>query len=216
MGKLININETGIISLDVSSAKTILNNMGFKVANIIKTVLNPVIDPGSKVDLIITEDGEVMYVIPSKVDIGEGDMSSTMSIEAENKDLIRRFWNELSRGNLAIIDEFCADNFIRYATDRQEMDKEGYKNLCSQILTNIPDVHFTLDDIVAEGNRAAFRFTWAGTVQSAAMNGSLKGKHISITEDYFCRIENGKIVEFTNLFDRLSYFEQAGITPPSQ
>ena len=137
-----------------------------------------------------------------------------MSIEEENKDLIRRFWNELSRGNLAIINECCADNFIRYAADGQEMDKEGYKNLCSQILTDMPDVQFTLEDIVAEGNRAAFRFTWAGTNQSDAMNGSLKGKHFSITEDYFCRIENGKIVEFTNLFDRLSGFEQAGITPP--
>ena len=137
-----------------------------------------------------------------------------MSIEEENKDLIRRFWNELSKGNIEVIDELCAENFTRYSADGQEMDKEGYKNLCSQILTDTPDVHFTLDDIVAEGNRAAFRFTWAGNIQSDAMNGSLKGKHISMTEDYFCRIENGKIVEFRNLLDRLSYFEKLGITPP--
>ena len=136
-----------------------------------------------------------------------------MSIEEENKELIRRFWNELSKGNLEVIDEFCADNFTRYSADGQEMDKEGYKNLCSQILTDTPDVRFTIDDLVAEKDRAAFRFTWAGIIQSDAMHGSLKGKHISITEDYFCRIENGKIVEFRNLFDRLSWFEQAGITP---
>ena len=44
-----------------------------------------------------------------------------MSIE-DNKDLIRRFWNELSKGNLEVIDELCAENFTRYSADGQEME----------------------------------------------------------------------------------------------
>jgi hypothetical protein len=46
------------------------------------------------------------------------------------------------------------------------------------------------------------------------MDGSLKGKSFSITEDYFCIIKDSKILEFKNLHDRLSRFEQAGITLP--
>jgi predicted ester cyclase len=73
---------------------------------------------------------------------------------------------------------------------------------------------YTINDMVAEEDKVAFRFTWTATNQSDAMDGALKGKQFKIIEDYFCRLDKGKIVEFRNLLDRLSWFEQAGITPP--
>ena len=95
------------------------------------------------------------------------------------------------------------------------MDREGYKKLVTGLLNNLPDIHYTIDDMVAEGDRVAFRFTWAGTNMSDMMGGALKGKRITLTEVYFSRFEGGKIVEYRNLLDRLSLYEQAGISPPS-
>ena len=122
-----------------------------------------------------------------------------MGIE-ENKALILRFLDEVNNGNVSMVDEYFADNFVRYAADGTEMDREGYKNLCTNMLSFFPDVHFTVDDIVAEEDRAAFRFTWTATAQNDTPDGSYKkGDQIKVTEDYFCRIEKGKIVEFNNL-----------------
>jgi predicted ester cyclase len=125
-----------------------------------------------------------------------------MSIE-ENKALIFRFWDEVNKGNVSIVDECFADNFVRYAADGQKMDRDGYKNLCTNMLSYFPGVHFTVDDIVAEEDRVAFRFTWIATAQNDTPDGSYKkGEQIKVTEDYFCRLENGNIVEFNNLIGR--------------
>jgi len=125
-----------------------------------------------------------------------------MSVE-ENKALILRFWDELNKGNLSIVDECFADNFVRYAADGQEMDRAGYKNLVTMLLSNLPDIYYIVDDIIAEEDRVAFRFTWTATSQSDALDGTIKkGQKVKVTEDYFCRLENGKIVEFKNLIGR--------------
>ena len=119
-----------------------------------------------------------------------------MSIEEENKAIIRLVLDELSKGNLAIVDEYLSENFVRYAADGQEMDRDGYKQFGKMLLNNFPDFHITIEDVVAEGDKVAFRFTWAGTNNSDMMDGALKGKPFSITEDFFCCIIDGKIVEF--------------------
>ncbi|UCD08909.1 MAG: ester cyclase [Dehalococcoidales bacterium] len=126
-----------------------------------------------------------------------------MGIE-ENKEIILHFFEEFNKGNSAIVDECFADNFVRYAADGQEMDREGYKNkIIKAMLNYFPDPHCTVADIVAEEDRVAFRFTWTATSPNDTADGSYKkGQQIKVTEDYFCRLENGKIVEFKNLIGR--------------
>ncbi len=125
-----------------------------------------------------------------------------MSIE-ENKALILRFWDEVNKGNLSIVDECFADNFVRYAADGQQMDRDGYKNFVMGLLDHFPDIHCTVDDIVAENDKVAFRFSWTATSQRDTPDGAIKkGQKFKVTEDYFCRLENGKITEFNNLIGR--------------
>jgi predicted ester cyclase len=116
----------------------------------------------------------------------------------ENKAAIHRVFEEVTKGNLDIIDEFFADSFIRRAADGTEMGRDGYKQICGILVKAFPNFRVTIDDIVAEGDRAAFRFTWSGTMPGAA------GNRLAVTEDYFCRFKNGKIIEFKNLLDQLA------------
>lgn len=122
----------------------------------------------------------------------------------ENKEIILHFFEEFNKGNPAIVDECFADNFVRYAADGQEMDREGYKNnIIKAMLSYFPDLHCTIDDIITEEDRVAFRFTWTATSQNDSPDGAVKkGQKLKVTEDYFCRLENGKIVEFKNLIGR--------------
>ena len=126
-----------------------------------------------------------------------------MGIE-ENKEVIYSIFEEVNKGNTGIVDEYFGDKFIRYSADGQEMDREDYKNkIVKPMLSNFPDLQFTVDDIVAEEDRVAFRFTWTATSQHDTPDGSIKkGQQIKVTEDYFCRFEKGKIVEFKNLIGR--------------
>lgn len=119
----------------------------------------------------------------------------------ENKAAIYKVFEEVTNGNLDIIDVYFANNFIRRAADGTETGRDTYKQICGFLLKTFRDFRITVDDIVAEGDRVAFRFTWSGTAPGAG------GKHIAVTEDYFCRFKNGKIIEFNNLLDQLPGYQ---------
>jgi predicted ester cyclase len=121
-----------------------------------------------------------------------------MSVE-ENKGIILHIWNECNRGNLAVIDECFADNFVRYAHDGTTMDRAGYRKMSAMILKNMPDCHVTIDDMVAEGDKVAFRITITGTETGGWGNMPPTNKRTVTKETYFARLENGKIVEYVNL-----------------
>jgi predicted ester cyclase len=112
-----------------------------------------------------------------------------MSVE-ENKATIRHVWDEVNKGNLTVIDECFADNFVRIAHDGKTMDRQGYKNMSSFILKNTHDLRITVDDMVGEGDKVAYRMTLTGTNS---------GKQVVFSETYFARFENGKIIEYVNL-----------------
>jgi steroid delta-isomerase-like uncharacterized protein len=139
-----------------------------------------------------------------------------MSIEEENKTVIQRFVDELNKGNLAVMDESLADNFVRTAINQPDMDKEGYKQFIAMLNNAFPDIQCTIVDVVAEGDKVAYRTSITGTHKGNLMGIAPTGKQFKITEDYFSRFEGGKIVEHNNLADMLSYYQQLGINPPSQ
>ena len=121
-----------------------------------------------------------------------------MSVE-ENKATVRRIWDECNRGNLEVIDECFAGNFVRYDHFGKTMDRAGYKRMIAFILKSSPDLHVTIDDIVGEGDKVAFRVTLTGTSTVAAGPMLPTGKPYTYKEVYFARFEGGKVVEYVNL-----------------
>jgi len=138
-----------------------------------------------------------------------------MSVE-ENKAVIRRMIDELNNGNLAVLDEAMAENCIWLSAAGQEMNREGYKQFITILMNAFPDLKGTIVNIVAEGDEVAVRFILEGTNKGDFMGTPPTGKTIKVTEDYFNRFEGGKIVEYRNLVDSLAFYQQLGISPPSQ
>ena len=120
-----------------------------------------------------------------------------MAIE-ENKEIIRRFWEECNKGNYDIIDELCADNFVNYRINGTTVDKKGYKQLFNAIAQASPDTQATIGEMVAEGDLVAFYFSLDGTNTGEFMGNQPTGKRFSMTESYFTRFKDGKIIEFKN------------------
>ncbi len=121
-----------------------------------------------------------------------------MSVE-ENKATIRRVWDECNKGNLGVIDECFAANFIRYDHFGKTMDLAGYKRMTAFIQKSSPDFQVTVDDMIGEGDKVAFRMTITGTNTGAAGPTPPTGPPSTFKEVYFTRFEGGRIAEYVNL-----------------
>ena len=138
-----------------------------------------------------------------------------MSVE-ENKAIACRWIEEVwSRGNLAAIDELFATDFVfSYPTAGAEPDREGYKQTVTEMFGPLADVHCTVEDIVAEGDKVAVRWTWSGTHKGELMGIAPTGKQVTLTGISILRIVGGKIVEEWGEMDNLGFMEQLGVFPP--
>ena len=111
-----------------------------------------------------------------------------MSEEA-NKAVIRKFWDQTTQNHFEVMDECFADDFVRYGADGAAMDKNGYRELCTNIMKMNPDLRVAYGDMIADGDTVAFWFDWAGPgTEEFRVSG----------EAYFSRFKDGKIVEFRN------------------
>jgi predicted ester cyclase len=77
----------------------------------------------------------------------------------ENKALVRRFVNEVqSAGNIDAIDEFCSPDFINHsAPSGMPSNREGVKHLTAMFRQAFPDSYFTVEDMIAEGDKVVTR-----------------------------------------------------------
>ena len=138
-----------------------------------------------------------------------------MSTE-ENKAIARRWGAEVwGKGSLAAVDELYAADFARHsALPGMTPDREGYKQGVSMNFAVFGDVQSTLEDIVAEGDKVAVRWTWRGTHKGELMGIAPTGKQVMITGIGILRIVGGKIVEEWGEMDSVGMMQQLGVFPP--
>jgi len=139
-----------------------------------------------------------------------------MSTE-ENKAVVRRLIEEAyNKGNLAVVDECTAVDFVFHGAAQELKGPEGAKQLITTLRTAFPDIHMTIDDIVAEGDIVAHRFTYHGTFTGELSGIAPTGKQFKITMAGFTRLAGGKQVEGWAYGDSSALYQQLGVTPPSQ
>jgi steroid delta-isomerase-like uncharacterized protein len=137
-----------------------------------------------------------------------------MSAE-QNKATAHRFIEEVwNNRNLDAIDELCALN----AVDHRELppfdlDRESTKHYTSIFLSAFPDLHFTIEDMVAEGEMVVTRWIGRGTHQGEMMGITPTGKTITVMGISISRFANGKVVESWTAWDRLTMLQQLEVIP---
>ncbi|MFQ5996820.1 MAG: ester cyclase [Dehalococcoidales bacterium] len=137
-----------------------------------------------------------------------------MSVE-ENKAIELRFFEEVvNKGNIAVIDELFATNFVDHSVfPGMTADREGAKQFFTMAHTVFPDFHSTLEDMFAEGDKVVQRFTARGTHQGEFMGIAPTGKQVTIPGIAIHRITGGKIVENWVSMDMLGMMQQLGVAP---
>ncbi len=137
-----------------------------------------------------------------------------MSTE-ENKATTRRvfieeFWNQ---GNLPVVDELCTPNFIYHTATGPVHGPEGLKQFATMYRTAIPDLHITIEDMIAEEDKVVTRWTARGTQLGPLMGIPPTGKQATVTGIVIGRFEGGKFVEGWLEFDALGMMQQLGVVP---
>ena len=115
----------------------------------------------------------------------------------ENKALFERVIEEVfNKGNLAVADEIIAPDFIdNDPNPGQEPGLAGFKAMVGVFRTAFPDIHVTIEDLIAEGDKVVGRFTTHGTQQGEFAGIAPTGKQVTVKEIHIVRIVNGKEVE---------------------
>jgi predicted ester cyclase len=132
-----------------------------------------------------------------------------------NKASVRRFYDgAFNKKNRAAIDDFIAPNQVDHAAPPGTPGGiEGAKQTLTMYLTAFPDLHFTVEDLIAEGNKVVARLTVRGTQQGAFMGFPPTGKKATITAIDINRIVGDKSVEHWVEMDTLGLLQQLGVVP---
>ena len=135
----------------------------------------------------------------------------------ENKRISRRVAEEVfSAGNVDVVDELVAENFVNHdpgAPPDLPPGREGLKVLARFYKSAFPDAAVKVEDQIAEGDRVVTRYTARGTHQGEFAGMPATGKQVTGTGITIDRIEGGKIVESWNEFNQLGLLQQLGAIP---
>jgi predicted ester cyclase len=133
--------------------------------------------------------------------------------EAENKAMFRRTYEELlNRGNLDVADELVAPEFINHeAPPGRDRGPESMRGLATMLRTAFPDLHFTIEDLVAEGATVTGRVTMSGTHEGPFMGMPPTGCSVRQDQMHIVRFRDGKAIEHWGVRDDLGMMRQLGV-----
>ncbi len=121
-----------------------------------------------------------------------------MSTE-ENKAVIRRLIEEfINQGNTAVAEALVAEDHVALGpSPGQEQGREGLIATIARMRTAFPDLEWTIEDMIAEGDRVAVYFIWRGTHQGEFLGIPPTGKRVTVAGMGF-----------------MSLMQQLGVVPP--
>jgi len=130
----------------------------------------------------------------------------------KNKSVLRRAAEELwNQGDLSAAEElYDADVVLHGAMPGLSSGVEGVKQVVAAYRAAFPDLCLTIEELIAEGDKIADRWSWTGTHKGEFMGVAPTGKKVTAKGVSIVRIADGKIVEIQSASDRLDLMQQLG------
>jgi steroid delta-isomerase-like uncharacterized protein len=136
-------------------------------------------------------------------------------MSATNRAVIQRFIEEiLNQKKLDVADEIVAENFVELDPfPGQGPGRQGLKDVLSVFIAGFPDMHWVIEEQIAEGDKVMTRFTWTGTHQGAFMGIPATGKPVKVKGVVIDRVVDGWMVDSRILMDSMGMLQQLGMLP---
>jgi steroid delta-isomerase-like uncharacterized protein len=135
-----------------------------------------------------------------------------MSAEEENKALIRRFYEEIDKGNIDAMDELVAENYLNHHVPFPGLPagREGLKQVFKMFWDATPGTH-TIEDQIAQGDKVVTRLRAKGRFEKPLAGIPPTGKDMEVTAIAVHRIADGKIAEHWSEVDSAALMSQLGL-----
>lgn len=132
-----------------------------------------------------------------------------------NKKTMHRFVEFINTASETLAEELVSPDALFFVPGRAEplQGPAGYVDIVQMMRSGFPDIQWTLDDMVAEGEQVAARFTMRGTHRGTFFGVPATGKPIEVRAMNFYRFSGNQIIEEFGQPDLLSLLQQIGAVP---
>lgn len=132
----------------------------------------------------------------------------------QNKEVARRLYEEvLNQHRLELLDEMVKPDYIEHdPLPGQGTGLDGAKDRFRMLIEGM-DPHFTIEDLIAEGDRVAVRWTNEGTNVGEFLGIPATGRTYRVPGVDIYRVEDGKLAEHWHVVDMLGHMQQLGLLP---
>jgi steroid delta-isomerase-like uncharacterized protein len=135
-----------------------------------------------------------------------------MTSTDQNKAIVRRYYDEvLNQGRWETVQEIFDPAFLSHAPGVITVNLDRYQQLAHESRTAFPDLHVTIDDQIAEGDKVVTRWTAHATHQGPMMGIPPTGKALWITAIHIHRLANGKLIEHWEEINMLGVLKHLGV-----
>jgi predicted ester cyclase len=134
-------------------------------------------------------------------------------MSAANKAVARRVLEAMSEGNVDDAARLLAPDYVWHGPGAEVHGPDGWKQLASIYLQAFPDLSFTLEDQIAEGDKVVTRYTARGTHRGELSGVAASGRPVAVPCLVIDTIVDGQIVDSFEVFDQLGMFAAIGTFP---
>jgi steroid delta-isomerase-like uncharacterized protein len=135
--------------------------------------------------------------------------------ETSNKAAFRRFQDAMNTGDAELVSQAIDEVFAPDVKQHTPFEATGAQTLKEMVFARLyrafPDLHITVEDVIAEGDKVVERDTVTGTHQGEYMGLPPTGKSVAYHEIFIMRFVNGRIAEIWGVVDVFSLMKQLGM-----
>jgi steroid delta-isomerase-like uncharacterized protein len=134
---------------------------------------------------------------------------------AENKAVIAAFLEEvINQGRLERANDLVALDFVELdPLPGQQQGREGLKDVIGGLRISFPDMHWVVDEMIAEDDTVVTRFTWTGTQRGAFLGIPATGRSVTVKGVVIDQLTAGKMAKSRILMDTMGMMQQLGAIP---
>ncbi len=135
--------------------------------------------------------------------------------EQDNKAVVRRYYVEvLNQRNIGLLDDLAVEDYVEH--DPFPGQGNGLADLKARVAglcAAFEPMHFTIEDVVAEGDKVVVRWTNAGRHSGGFMGIPATGKDFRIAGIDIHVVKDGKLAEHWHVVDQFAQMQQLGLIP---
>jgi steroid delta-isomerase-like uncharacterized protein len=132
-----------------------------------------------------------------------------------NKAVIGKFIEEvINQNRMDRADDLVVEDFVEVdPLPGQRQGREGLKEVLGMMRAAFPDIHWVVEEMVAEGDKVVTRFTWTGTHRGEFLGIPATGRSVVVKGVVMDELAGGRMSRSRILMDSLGMMQQLGVIP---